>query len=269
MCIQNDSGPVFGTRGPIRGGSLARIVAILGSQQEGFSVFKSCFLSLPIALLAMAGSLRADTVTATNSTTGLFDLSSGTRTVTFTGFEPGFGTGTILDVNISINFAKADGESFSPPFPGGIPFFNEMAFHLTSPDGTVVQLIGLLSWDVGIDAGPFDGTITFDDEAALVVNFGAVPAAGTFRPTGPGALSDYDGESALGTWTLFMEDTFELDALRFRSFTLTVETTGGEEETPRSEEPTNGQIPEPAGLGLLGLFALGLLRRIRRRRPVA
>lgn len=213
-------------------------------------MFKTCLLSLPIALLAMAGSLRADTITATNSTPGNFDASTGTRSVTFTGAEMGFGTGTILDVNISINFAKADGQSFDPPFPGGVPFYNEIHFHLTSPDGTVVHLIEPGSWGAG--SGQFDGTITFDDEGALVVNFGAAPVAGTFRPTGPGAMSDYDGENALGTWTLFIEDTVGLDSLRFRNFTLSVET-----------------VPEPTGLGLLGLGALGLVRRFRRRRNAA
>jgi MYXO-CTERM domain-containing protein len=227
-------------------------------------VFKSYLLSLPIALLAMASFLHADT-TATDATPGLFDGSSGTRTVTFTGFEPGFGTGTILDLNISINFAKADGESFDPPFSDLTAFFDEIHFHLTGPDGTVVHLIESLSWDIGTGLGAFDGTITFDDEAALVVNFGPGPFAGSFLPTGPGALSDFDGLSALGTWTLFIQDDFALDALRFRSFTLDI-ATERLVEVPTDPTDGNGRIPEPAGLGLFGLAVLGIVRRFRRRR---
>ncbi len=63
-------------------------------------------------VLGSVAPVSAGVITLTNSTPGLFDASSGTRSVTVTGAELGYDTGIITDVNISINFAKADG-SFS------------------------------------------------------------------------------------------------------------------------------------------------------------
>ena len=205
------------------------------------------------ALLSLgAVSASAGVIILTNSTTGNFDGNSGTRDVTVTGSEPGFGTGTISNVRISINFAKADGEGFDPPFPTSTPFFNEIHFVLIGPSATPVELIATGSWDIG--AGQFDGVITFDDAAIDVVNFGAEPVAGTFRPTGAGALADFNSQNALGTWTLFIEDTAGGDSLRFRSFTLDISTDGT-------------VIPEPASMALvgLGLCAAAFIRRRKSR----
>ena len=182
-----------------------------------------------------------------NTTTGNFDRSSGTRTITFTGAEAGFGNGLIQDLDVIINFAKADGESFAPPFPTGTPFFNEVVFRLTSPLGTVVNLINSGSFNVGSGPG-FDGTIRFDDAAAQVVNVNRnLIQAGTFKPLG--LLSDFNGQSALGSWTLFIEDTVGADSLRFRSAQLVAEAGGTQ------------AIPTPALLpGLIGL-GFGVLRK--------
>jgi hypothetical protein len=202
--------------------------------------------------MSIASSAFAGLVTLTNSTSGLFDGTSGTRVVTFTGSEAGFESGVITDVNVSINFAKADGESFNPPFPAGTPFLNEIHFHLSSPNATTVHLIEAGSFNNG--ASLFDGAITFDDEAANAVN--ANPnqlTAGAFRPTGPGALSAFDGSSALGTWTLFIQDIQALDALRFRSFALEITTA-----------PVRAQVPEP-GTAILFAFALVALTVARTR----
>lgn len=213
-----------------------------------------------LTLLA-AGPAEAGVIVATNNTIGLFDASSGTRTVTFTGLEAGFGTGVILDVDIAINFAKADGESFDPPFPTGLPFHNETVFRLER-GATTANLISAGSFNVGSD--PFDGTITFSDQAAQVVNVNPdLPQAGTFRPVGPGLLSGFNGQNAAGTFTLFIQDTVGLDALRFRSFTLTITT----------EDATN-VIPEPstmalAGVGALVLGAMGVRRRKHAAKPAA
>lgn len=204
-----------------------------------------------VLMSAVSGAATAGLISATNSTTALVDGSSTTRSVTFTGAEPGYGTGSVLDVNISIDFAKADGEAFDPPYPGGTPFYNEIVFTLTSPDAIVMTLIASGSWGTG--SGFFDGIITFDDDAASVVNFDAAPVAGTFRPTGAGALSDFINDFAAGAWTLGIADTVGLDALRFRSFTLNITT-----------EDAVG-VPEPATLSLIGAGLLGFAGLRRRR----
>jgi hypothetical protein len=202
----------------------------------------------------IAQTASAGIITLINSTAGLFDGSSGTRTITFTGAEAGFDSGVITDVNVAINFAKADGESFEPPFPAGTPFYSEIHFHLIAPSSKIVHLIEPNSFGSGSPGTLFDGTIAFDDEAASVVNVNPnQPSAGSFRPGGPGALSDFDGSSALGTWTLFIQDTNALDALRFRNFSLEIATT-----------PIRSQsVPEPATaiLVALGLAGLALVRQ--------
>ncbi|MBM4264268.1 MAG: PEP-CTERM sorting domain-containing protein [Deltaproteobacteria bacterium] len=206
-----------------------------------------------IGLFSSMSPARAGAISGTNSITGLFDASVGNRQITFTGFEPGFGNGVIADVNISINYAKADGEAFNPPFPTfDRPFFNEIHFAIIAPNGMTVELIAANSFNEGAGGTNFDATQTFDQQAANVVNVNLdLPAAGSFRPTGPGSLNDFNGFSALGTWTLFIEDTVIDDALRFRSFTLNIIT-------------DVFSVPEPTSLLLLTLGIVGLTLRRRR-----
>lgn len=195
----------------------------------------------------MAISAHAQTVVTSNNTFGNFDASSGTRQLLFTALQIGAG-GLITDVNISINFAKADGEGTG--LGSGTPFFNETVFSLTY-ETTTASLIAENSFNSGSGQGPFSGTVTFDDAATDVVNVNPnLIQAGTFQPVG--SLSDFNGLNlTTGDWTLTIQDTVGADSLRFYSATLEVTYDGV------------GAVPEPSTYGLMGagLLAAVLFRR--------
>ncbi|MBI4891278.1 MAG: hypothetical protein HY821_11690 [Acidobacteria bacterium] len=211
--------------------------------------------ALLCCLLVFSLGASAGLILHSNSTVGNFDASSGTRDVAVTGLEAGYGTGTISDVVVAINFAKADGSNFDPPYPGGTPFYDEIRFMLTGPGAQNVTLIAADSWSSG--SGQFDGIIYFDQSAGQVVNYTTGPVAGTFRPTGAGSLDDYLGTSALGTWTLTIQDTVGSDSLRFRNFDLYIGTDGSQ------WQGGGGEIPEPGTYLLVGagLLLIPLFRR--------
>lgn len=201
---------------------------------------------------------HAGVITATNAQFANVDGGIlAKRPVTFLGSEPGFALGAIADVNITIEFAKADGTNPNPPYPTTFdPFFNEINFELISPNGTSVMLIPVNTFPGAPATNAFnglvyDGTITLDDEAAQTVNIQAMlagmPNSGAFRPVNP--LSAFDGLNALGTWQLWIGDEVGDDTLRFRSYTLTITT-----------------VPEPTSWACWGLAmgALVLLRRPHR-----
>lgn len=207
------------------------------------------FLLAAWALCLLANQAGATIITKFNGTTGNFDASSGTRAFTFDIAESG---GTISDVDIAIRFGKHDGETFGVN-QGGTPYYNEIVFSLT---GNVVgtdptaDLISANSWGSG-SGGFLDRTITFDESAGSVVNFGSAPIAGTFQTTGFAGgfgLDQFNGLTLeAGSWTLFIQDTVGWDALDFISAELKVTT---------SSVPDGGTTLVLLGGALTGLGAL-------------
>lgn len=200
--------------------------------------FVKILLFLTLGLLLLSGT-NANAITVSNTTSELFDASSGTRDVTISSHF------LIQDVTIAIDFEKYAGETLGFN-AGGIPYYKEIVFRLTSPANTTVNLIIADSFNSGTDG--FRGIINFDDSASQVVNYDAdSPHAGTFRPVG--SLSAFNGQDASGTWSLYIEDTATADHLGFYRFDLTL--------IPVPIPPTVLML----GGGLIGLW--GLRRKIR------
>ena len=121
--------------------------------------------------------------------------------------------------------------------------------------GTNVVLLKAFT-ELGILAGPgfgtpddFIGTV-FDDDAPTNLRDGVAPYTGSFNiehasvVTNP--LSQFDGENALGTWTLFASDLADVDVGKLKAWSLRFK---GEPNV----------VPEPSSIVLFGLGAVSLL----------
>ncbi|MFS4469422.1 beta strand repeat-containing protein [Maribacter sp. 2210JD10-5] len=113
----------------------------------------------------------------------------------------GFATGTITDVNVTLNIAHTYDE--------------DLNISLTSPDGTTIDL----SSGNGGQFNNYTNTV-FDDDAGTAITAGSAPFTGSFRPEG--SLSSFNGEEASGTWTLTIVDTFNQDDGTLNNFSIEV-----------------------------------------------
>lgn len=92
-------------------------------------------------------------------------------------------------------------------------YISDLTITLTSPEGTAVVLT-----DGNGGSGDDYANTYFDDEASTAITSGTPPYAGSFRPEE--ALSAFDGEVSIGTWTLTISDAFNLDGGSLNSWTV-------------------------------------------------
>jgi hypothetical protein len=202
-----------------------------------------CIAAFTSAVPAVGGN-----ITLSDNTTANVDNATITRTFNILPTVPGFGSGMVTDVNVSVDFIKADGEDFNV-IGTSIPYYGEIAMRVIAPSGAAADLINIGDFNNGAIGTHFDGVIVFDQSAALPVNNNPnLLQPGTFRPVG--SLNALNGSSAEGTFTLIVQDLDTADSLRFRSATLDVTTSD-----------VVGAVPEPGTMmfavaGLAGILSL-------------
>ncbi|MCO8121273.1 autotransporter domain-containing protein [Stieleria sp. TO1_6] len=138
-----------------------------------------------------------------------------------------------LDVNVDYNHT----------------FQGDLTGTVTSPNGTNVQLFAGSGGSVDAQNGGY----LFDDDAATAFPPGSSPIAnGTYRPAEP--LSAFNGENALGNWTLTIDDTFGGDSGTLNVWQLFFASASG--DTSGAEILASGSMIEIQATGqFLGLLA--------------
>lgn len=113
-------------------------------------------------------------------------------------------TRQLTDLNVRLNLTHT--------------FDSDLRISLRSPSGRVVTLVDRK----GGDQDNFTNTL-LDDEALTPLASGSAPFTGAFKPDSP--LSQFDGLSALGTWTLTIQDLaqFNTGVLLSASLDFTLE----------------------------------------------
>jgi hypothetical protein len=197
---------------------------------------------LAVVLLAFVAmdSDGSITVTKTNNTGATVDGSSVDQTVNFSAADFAGMSTLVAKITVTITFSKASVAA------NRRPGYNEVGFTIGSATNSE-QLIrgakGNGTFKKGDKGTSFDGTITFDMDAADAVNVDKnLIQAGTFQPDA-GNLNDFLNADALGDWTLNISDARN----------------NGNGNTPLIVESWSVSIttiPEPDSIGLWGMAAL-------------
>jgi subtilisin-like proprotein convertase family protein len=138
------------------------------------------------------------TKTATNVPINITDFNTSTSTLNVSSLS-----GAVSDVNIKLNITHT--------------YDGDIEFYLISPAGTKVPL----AVHVGSGGHNFTDTV-FDDQAPTIISAGTAPFTATLEPMG--ALSDFNGQSPNGVWTVSITDTGPGDTGTLNSWSLTIST---------------------------------------------
>jgi len=203
-----------------------------------------------------------------NAVQGIFDGSSGTRTVTVAPGDLGGALDRVKDVNITIEFMKCPEatNALGLPLPATCPNVPDSPLSFAGEIRSLLKNPSLPFPITLVDSGTYDDsapglrvTVTFDDEAANAV--GGAPATGAFQPVG--LLSTFDKLGAVGTWELTVEDLVGGDPLGYARFSLAIDVCSARDTDPNCVQATG--TPVPATALLLGLGFAGLAAARRRR----
>ncbi|MBW3543181.1 MAG: proprotein convertase P-domain-containing protein, partial [Planctomycetes bacterium] len=138
-------------------------------------------------------------------------------------------TGSILDLDVTLDLSHS--------------FASDVDAFLISPQGRRLELFT----GVGDSRDDFKNTI-FDDEAPLALTDFGPPFAGRFRPEG--RLSDFDGRSPNGVWTLELTDRLPDDAGVLKGWSLNF--TASTETSTLTDADGNYRLVAPAGSHAVG-----------------
>ena len=138
-------------------------------------------LDLPLAGFVVISGTSTDTYDSTGPVP-IIDDGTSTSTISIP-----VGSGLIRDINVRINLTHT--------------YVSDLDITLIAPDSTEI----VLASGVGLEGDDFTNTI-FDDSATISIVAGNAPFTGTFRPAQP--LSNFNGLSLDGTWTLKIDDLF-------------------------------------------------------------
>jgi subtilisin-like proprotein convertase family protein len=113
-------------------------------------------------------------------------------------------TGTIADVNLAFDISHT--------------YVSDLTLTLIAPDGTRIQLLS----GIGGSNDNFTNTV-LDDQAATSIENSSAPYTGTFNPE-DNLLAGLNGLNPNGTWTLEIQDAYNLDGGALNNWSLTITT---------------------------------------------
>jgi len=161
-----------------------------------------------VASTSLIGDINTGNNATTKTVVNLTCNSTTNDTVMSIGPDGGTVTESVISITEDFIVTQAQvGLNLEHTFTGDLDIF------LIAPDGTQVEL----STDNGGSGENMIGTV-FSDNAATSIESGSAPFTGMFQPEG--MLSDFDGLSSLGDWTLQITDDAGGDGGQLLDWTL-------------------------------------------------
>lgn len=130
---------------------------------------------------------------------------------------PVSGVVVVGDINVSIDGTACTTNAGATTVGIDHTFVSDLRISLRSPNNTSVTVID----ETDSSGNNFCQTVLDDESAGPNIQTATVaPFTGSFKPANP--LSAFDGQIALGTWNLDVQDLADIDTGNIRAFSLTI-----------------------------------------------